>query len=178
MKKRRNKKAQVWVETIIYTLIALTMIGLVLSFVKPKIEEMQDKATIDQSIGMIKELDSIILEVVLGGAGNKRKVDLGIKKGVLKINADNDTIIFEMNSAHTYSEPGIDIYDEELLIHTEKKGKLNLVTLTMDYAGKYDLKIGGGVNKEIINKASLPYKLFISNKGKDEDKTIIDMEVK
>ena len=45
-----NKRGQVWVETVIYTLIALVMIGLVLSFVQPKIMELQDKATLQQSI--------------------------------------------------------------------------------------------------------------------------------
>ena len=38
-----KKRGQVWVETVIYTLIALALIGTVLAFVKPKVEEMQDK---------------------------------------------------------------------------------------------------------------------------------------
>jgi uncharacterized protein (UPF0333 family) len=46
MKKRagffaKNKRGQIWVETVVYTLIALVMIGLVLAFAKPKIEELQ-----------------------------------------------------------------------------------------------------------------------------------------
>ena len=56
MKKKRGKKnGQVWVETVIYTLIAFSLIAAVLAFVKPKIDELQDKAIIEQSIGMIKE---------------------------------------------------------------------------------------------------------------------------
>ena len=43
-----SKHGQVWVETVIYTLIAFALIGTVLTFVKPKIEEMQDSAIISQ----------------------------------------------------------------------------------------------------------------------------------
>ena len=47
--KRSDKKAQVWIETVIYTLIALALIGTVLAFVKPKIQEIQDKIVKIQS---------------------------------------------------------------------------------------------------------------------------------
>ena len=43
---KRGVNGQVWVETVTYTLIAIVMIGLVLSFAKPKIEELQDKTII------------------------------------------------------------------------------------------------------------------------------------
>ena len=57
-----KKKAQVWIETVTYTMIALVMIGLVLAFAKPKIEELQDKTIIEQSIKILNEFNSIILE--------------------------------------------------------------------------------------------------------------------
>ena len=55
-----KKRGQVWIETVTYTLVAFVLIGLVLSFVKPKIEELQDQAIIEQSTSMIKEIDSIL----------------------------------------------------------------------------------------------------------------------
>ena len=63
MKTRKllNTKGQIWIETVIYTLIIFVMIGLVLSFAKPKIEEMQDKAIIEQSIAMMKDIYSNFL---------------------------------------------------------------------------------------------------------------------
>ena len=36
-----KKRGQIWVETVIYTLIALILIGLVLTFITPKIKEIQ-----------------------------------------------------------------------------------------------------------------------------------------
>ena len=56
MKKGVKKRGQIWVETVIYTLIALVMIGTILAFALPKISEIQDKSTIEQSIIVIKDI--------------------------------------------------------------------------------------------------------------------------
>ncbi len=168
-----NKKGQIWIETVIYTLIAFVMIGLVLAYAKPKIEELQDKAIIEQSIAMVKDLDSLIL--TMGGPGNQRTFELGIKKGVLKIDGKKDLIVFEIEGKHTYSEPGIDIFDGNLIIHTEKRGKFNTVSLTRDYSEKYNITYQGKDELKSLSKSSIPYKLLISNKG--GDKIVIDIGV-
>ena len=120
------------------------MIGLVLSVVKPKIEEGQDKALIEQSLDIIKNINSIILDIKRA-PGNQRIIELGINKGNLKIDDINDRIIFEIESRYEYSEPGQDIQENTIgiNIHTEKIGKFNNVTLTKDYNQKYDLKYQG-----------------------------------
>src|SRR3989344_7977654 len=56
----RQTKGQIWVETVVYTLIAFTLIGLVLAFIKPKIEEIQDKGIVEQSVSVLQDMDSII----------------------------------------------------------------------------------------------------------------------
>ena len=170
---RKNRRGQIWVETVIYTLIAFVMIGLVLAFAKPEIEKFQDKAIIEQSIAMIKDIDSTIL--TMGGQGNQRIIELGIKKGVLKIDGKEDLIVFEIESRYTYSEPGEDILDGNLIIHTEKRGKFNIVTLTREYSEEYDIKYQGMDELKSLSKTSIPYKILISNKG--GDKTVIDIEV-
>jgi len=173
--KSLNKKGQVWIETVIYTLIIFVMIGLVLSFVKPKIEEIQDKAIIEQSIGMLEDIDHLILSLIQGGPGNKRLIELGIKKGILKIDGINDKIIFEIESAYTYSQPGTSISHGNIIAYTEKEGSFNRVTLTLDYHEGYDIKYKDKDELKLISKASVPYKVFISNEG--GDKTIINFEV-
>jgi len=179
MKRGINKKGQVWVETVIYTLIAFTMIGLVLSYAKPKIEEIQDKAIIEQSIDMMKEINEKIVEVKEGGAGNKREIILGMKKGILKIDGIEDKIFFEIESRYTYSQLGeniiVPLYAMDLIAHTEKKGKFNTVTLTMDYSEENNITYQGGDELKTISKAPTPYKLFFSNEG--GDKTIIDIKI-
>ena len=140
-----KKRGQVWVETVIYTLIALTIIGLFLSFAKPKIEEIQDKSIIDQSINMLEDINKLILSTVQGGAGNQRIVDLGIKKGSLEINSVNDQIIFRLDGRHTFTEPGVDgaegspINIGNIIATTQKIGNLNRVKLISNYSGIYNI---------------------------------------
>lgn len=161
----KNRRGQVWVETVIYTLVALAMIGLVLTFAKPKIEEIQDKALIEQSIKMIEDIDILIMGIVQGGSGNKRLLEVGIKKGVLKIDGENDKIVFEIEGKH--SEPGVKIEEGNLEIYTEKKGELHLVTITRDYNGIYNITYNGADKLKSITKSSTSYKLLISNEGGD-----------
>ena len=174
MKKRgMKKKGQIWIETVLYTLIAFVMIGLVLAYAKPKIEEFQDKAIIEQSISLIKGIDSTILTI--GASGNQRLVEIGIKKGELTIDGANDKIIFEMESRQTYSEPGVNISDGNLIIHTEKSGRYNLVTLTRDYKEQYDIKYEEKDESKTITKTSTSYQLLIVNQGGSP--TQINLEV-
>lgn len=165
---KKNKKAQVWVETVLYTLIAFVMIGLVLAYARPKIEELQDQAIIEQSISVIKNIDSIILTI--GSPGNQRLIELGLKKGSIKIDGENDKIFFELESKNTYSEPGIDVIDGNLIIRTEKTGDYNLITITRDYSGEYDIKYQNRDEVGLLTKTSTSYNLLISNKGGETTK--------
>lgn len=169
-------KGQVWIETVIYTLIAFVMIGLVLSFAKPKIEELQDRAILQQSTDMMKEIDSTISTI--GSAGNQRILEIGIKDGELKIDGVDNKIIFQMDSKDIYSEPGKIIKDGNVAVHTEKKTEYNIVTLTLDYSANYNIKFGGADEVKIISKATTPYKLYILNGGQDTNsKTILDISL-
>src|SRR3989344_4641577 len=91
---RGNKRGQIWVETVIYTLIAFSLMGLVLAFVVPKVEEIQDKGVIEQSIGVLQDIDSVIRG--LGGPGNQRVLELGIQKGSITIDSINEKIFFDL----------------------------------------------------------------------------------
>ena len=172
-----NKSGQIWMETVIYTLIAFVMIAAVLAIAQPKIEEIQDKAFIEQSLGVMKDINDIFLSLAQGGVGNKRIIELGIKKGNLKIDGTEDGLTFEIDSSYLYSEPGTGIYDGNILIYTKKKGDTYTVNMTQNYLN-YNITYRGSDEAKIISKASTPYQLFISNKGKDSsNKIIIDFEV-
>mgnify|MGYP001210057306 CR=1 FL=1 len=158
-----KKRGQVWIEVVIYTLISLTLIGAVLAFVAPKIEEIQDKAIIEQSITMMQNIDKTILSIE-GVAGNKRIIDLGLKKGTLKIDAQKDEIVFKIESKYIYSQPGEKINVGDLIALTEETGSLNKITLTSNYS-EYDLTYDGKNESKLITHASTPYKLSIENKG-------------
>ncbi len=170
-------KAQVWVETVIYTLIAFVMLGAVLAFVKPKIEEIQDKAIIEQTLGVIKDINTLILSVIQGGPGNKRIIEMEIKKGQLEIDGKNDRIVFKIESRYAYSEPGEDVPLGSVTAHTKKRGKFNIISLTSNYSGEYNITYKGGDNIKTITKSSTPYKLSISNNGRVGNYTLINIEV-
>lgn len=171
---RGNLRGQIWVETLIYTLIAFVMIGLVLFFASPKILEIQDKAIIEQSIEVMGEIDTIISGI--GTPGNKRVVELRIRKGELKINGTHDKLVFEIESKHVYSQPGEDIsIGGNIVVRTEEKGGFNIITLTRDYSAGYNITYQGEDKSKSITKSSTPYKLFISNKG--GDLLVIDFEI-
>lgn len=174
-----NKKGQVWVETVIYTLIAFSLIAAVLAFVKPKIDEIQDSAIIEQSIGLLKGIDATIRDIIQGGAGNKRKLEISLKQGSLIIDGKLDKIIFELDSNYIYSEIGKEIREGNLIIKTTEKGNLNLVKMERQYTEEgYNITFNGKDELKTINKAATSYSLFITNKGKNDlDKWEIDIEI-
>ena len=172
----RNRSAQVWVETVIYTLIAFVIIGLVLSYARPKINEIQDRAIIQQSIEMLKTIDLTILD--MGSAGNQRTPVVTIKKGDLKLDCVNNKIIFEMESQSEYTEAGRNVSDGNVIELTKKMTGDYLVTLTLDYSSGYNLTFNGDKVLKTISKASNPYKLTILNKGADANgKLMLDMSL-
>ncbi|MBR9702313.1 hypothetical protein GOV13_05330 [Candidatus Pacearchaeota archaeon] len=170
-------RGQVWIETVVYTLIAFIMIGSVLAFVKPEIEKIQDKAVIDQSSEMLNDINNIILDI--GVPGNQRLIEVGLKKGNLKIDGAGDKLIFEIESLYEYSEPGENVskVDGGIVAFTESQGKYNLITLTRDYGEAYNLTFDGQDSLKTITKSSTAYKLLISNEGEIANKITINMEV-
>lgn len=160
-----EKKAQVWIETVTYTLIAFVMIGLVLSFAKPKIEELQDKTIIEQSMKVMREIDSTILEVSEEGIGNKRRIEMSVKKGEFNINSSDDKIIFELQGRHMFSEPGESYNQGDLNITTTEYGTQYIVKVERDYSGVYNLTYNEGENSKIIGKSPTYYNLYVSNNG-------------
>ena len=67
-----KKKGQVWIETVIYTLIGISLIALVLAFVMPKLNEKKDKLVIEQAAGALRELESKIDETIENPPLNRR----------------------------------------------------------------------------------------------------------
>lgn len=172
----KSKRSQIWIETVIYTLIAFIMIGLVLGYVKPKIEELQDKAVIEQSVSMLETIDTTIL--TLGGTGNQRIIELGVKKGEFKIDATEDKLIFETESKYEYSEPEKAIHDGNIEIITKEQSKEYIVTLTLDYSGAYDITYDDSDELKTISKSPTAYKLIISNKGVGDGETLVQIDMK
>ncbi len=158
-----KKRGQIWVETVIYTLIAFIMIGLVLAFAGPRVTEIQDKTIVDQSVTIMEDIHTIVNEIK-NVAGNKRLVELTIQKGSFIIDGVNDRLVFEIKSSQTYSEPGKNISHGSVMVLTEDRGEYKLVTLTGNYSA-YDITFTGNDEIKTLNAASTPYKLYLTNEG-------------
>lgn len=175
-----NKKAQVWIETVIYTLIGLAVIGIVLTFATPKIEAIRDKAIIEQTINALSDIDNKIAEMS-AAVGNTRTLSLSLKKGELTFDCANNRIEFILrDTKYVYSQPNQDVSVMDLNIgkieaRTEQDGENN-IRLWIDYKTKLSLECG---NKEeiILSKASVPYSIFLDNKDLADGINVIEISV-
>lgn len=166
----KMKKGQIWVETVIYTLIGLVLIGVVLAVVTPKINEYKDRALIEQTMEAMNVVDSKIGEVVREGVGNKRVVDFRVRRGSLYFDLDNDEIIFELNDSKVvYSEPGKEVSIGRIsVLTTEGSSKYN-IQLKMKYNS--DLRMnrrgetGISTGSEKFTTASTPYRFYFEHFG-------------
>ncbi len=170
----KNKKAQVWIETVIYTVIGLAIIGIVLAIATPAIGRYRDRAVIEQTISVLNDLDSEVKEVEYYGLGNRRPFEFRIKEGILEINSQEDKISYVLEESRMeYSELGIDIEQGDITIRTEKKGDRFDIFLSLSYE---DINITYNKNEEkmIFQPTSTPYKIFIENLG--GEKTNINIQ--
>ena len=182
--KKFNKGGQVWVETVVYTLIGLVLISLVLAFATPAIQKQKDKALIEKTISAMTELDSAILSVKRTGTANTQPVDFLITEGTLKIDGLGNKTIFTLeNIKSPYSEVGrtVDVGSNMKVKTTENRKNYDVV-ITLDYTGAVDLKYGYETNDvgTVINtgeqsssfvKAQTPYRFIVENLGKDAPAT-------
>src|SRR3989344_8473343 len=136
---KMTRKAQIWIETVIYTLIGLAIIGILLNIVKPVIERKQDQILIENSMAMLENIKSAIEEVKYYGVGNTRTVEIQIKKGNLLFDSKSNMINFSAESRHKYSEPDQIVKKGGIGILTIPKTKTYDIILTLDYSNRIDL---------------------------------------
>ena len=160
-----HRKGQIWVETVVYTLIGLALIGLVLAILTPQIKEFRDRAIIEQTIESLNTIDSKIVEI-LDAPGNKRKVALTLERGTLFIDTFADELRFFLSDAHVrYSEPGASLDIGRITVTTQVHGELYNITLGIDYP--YNLTFDGADSPypEEFTPVSIPYDFFVENHG-------------
>lgn len=160
----RGVRGQVWVETVIYTLIGFAIIGLVLAGALPKINQKKDEMAISRSIEAIGEVDNKIYEVSRA-VGNRRVINLEVRKGTFIIDPVEDTISWVLDSSFAYSEVGMTVPFGNINVTTSQNGEYE-VTLKLGY--NMDLRYEG-VNEKRFDIAPTPYKVVIENAGRDEE---------
>jgi len=170
-----KKRGQVWVETVIYTLIGIALIGLVLAILTPKIKEFRDRSVIEQTIESLNVFDSKVVDV-LDATGNKRKVTFGLERGTIYVDSLNNTIRYVLDESNVrYSEPGLSLDIGRLNVTTIELTESYRITLSLNY--KYNITFDGKDSRdsEQFTPVSLPYEFFITNKGNVNNKPWIDI---
>jgi len=158
-----NKKAQIWVETVLYTVVILSIIAIVLSFAIPKIDQGRDRLIIEQSIGALKNLDETIYDAARQN-GNIRVIEFSLKRGTLDFDMAHNNITLHIQGLKSiYSEPNETIKDGDVLIKSVEGQKTNEIYLTISYQNSIDLKFEGQDNLVSLPSASLPYTFSIEN---------------
>lgn len=168
------RKGQVWVETVIYTLIGLALIGLVLAILTPKIKEFRDRSVIEQTIETLNTFDSKIIEI-LDAPGNKRKISLKLDRGSIVVDSLNNKLKYILEGSNVrYSEPGIELSLGRINVLTEELTETYKITLSISYTHNltYD---GADRNDETFSPVSIPYEFFVENRGLSNGKVWIDI---
>lgn len=164
-KENMNKKGQVWVETVLYTLITITLIGIALAFISPRITEAQDRALVEQTLSSLNTIDEKINEA-LQTTGSIRIVYLSLKKGELTINSRDDTInVLLSDLTKPYSEPGVEVREGRVRMLTTKGIKASSISLSLNYSGQANISYKGEENVQRFDASSTLYSFSIENKG-------------
>lgn len=165
---------QIWVETVIYTLIGLALIGLVLAILTPQIREFRDRSVIEQTIESLNTFDSKIIEI-LDAPGNKRKITFSLDRGEIIIDSLNNDIKYILDESNVrYSEPGIELSLGRIKVLTEELTETYKITLRIPYS--YNITYDGADrNNETFSPVSIPYEFFVENKGNINGNVWIDV---
>lgn len=175
---RMNKFGQVWIETVLYTLIGLALIGMVLAFTLPKITKTQERILVEQSLSSIKLLDQIINSVIENGPDNVRIYEINFKEGNLFIDSQKDMIYFQIDEMKDYySQPDVNIDDGRVKILSFGKKGSSSVKLTLNYTRYADITFDGKDVEQKITPSSTSYKVIVSNLGRLGDFPNIDIRL-
>jgi len=166
----KDKKGQVWIETVIYTLIGLALIGMILAFALPKITKTQEKILVEQTIESLKVLDQTIINVAESGEDNVRSFEISFKEGDLQIDAQNDSIYFILTGMDSYySQKDVVVTDGRVGILSSGNEDSSNVKIYLNYTGYADISYDGTEDAGKITRSPVAYKLLISNLGNSEE---------
>lgn len=173
-----KKRGQVWIETVLYTLIALVLIGIVLAFITPKLNDARDKAVVEQTIGALNVLDEKVA-AVLRAPGNVRIIDFTLRRGDLYIDSENNLIYITIaDLINPYSEPGSKIQEGRVSLLSEKGQKLSSISLTLNYSGTADIMYDEEEKNQKFGQATTPYRISIENKGDADSEGTPEINIK
>jgi len=122
-----NKKGQMWISVIIYTLVAVLALVLILNTGLPILNEMKDRAVFSKVKDAMLSLDSQITDVASQGEGSQAIVNLEIRDGQAFI--ENNQFIWEIDTTNEIVSPRTSSQIGNLIISSNA----NVKTYETDY---------------------------------------------
>jgi hypothetical protein len=159
-----EKRGQVWVETVIYTLIGLAILTTIIAVITPKISQVSDNIIITQTIEAMNKLNEQIRDT-LTYPGNQREVLVYVKKGEYTIDGFNNSIYYTLKNTNLkYSEPNATISEGDLTLITLPKGNKKYdIKIFLNYSS-FNLTYANKDSVEVLTSAPTAYSLLILNK--------------
>lgn len=168
---KSNLRGQVWVETVVYTLIGLTILGILLVASKPKLDEMKDRNLIDQAINSLGKIHEEVENVGSRARGNVRKIELNVGKGAFYINGTGDSLYWEIETGFMFSEENayftIGVANVTTIRASPWKTKLKV-----EYPN-YNITFNEQNNETEFFESSAPYTFYVERLGVDENGKVI-----
>lgn len=165
-------RGQVWLETVIYTLVGLALIALVLGIVTPRINDYRERGIIDQSIDVLNRIDSV-LEGISSSPGNARVVEVSINKGLMVVDSSSEMISFVFEDSVLYSEESVLTSIGRVQVLTETGNDGNRVSLFLNES-YFDISSDEAVKE--FQPASVPYRFRFENRGLNSTSGKIEIE--
>jgi len=171
-----KKRGQVWVETVIYVLIGLTIIAILIALITPRVKEMNDKAIVEQSINSLSSVDEKIYATLMSPS-SQREIDLYFRKGEYIINSEDNTISFSLKGTNLlYSQLNKTVRQGEIYILTSGKKDNYDIMLTLNYSS-FNVTFNGRDENKVLTASSTGYRLLVRNNGKVGDYTQININI-
>ena len=104
--KRRRKRGQIWVSTVLYVALGIVAMTLILGAGIPMITKMKERNTVIESKAIMHAISDAISTVVTEGPGSKRVLDpVIIKGGKLYFDVATNKVRWEMKTSAMMMEP-------------------------------------------------------------------------
>jgi type II secretory pathway pseudopilin PulG len=159
----KNKKAQVWIETAIYTLIGLTIIGILLGIAYPQIQKIQDRSALSQATGALNDLDEQV-SYITQSPGNIAVPKVKVSRGKYIINSSVDEITYILDdSILEYTELDTEIKQGNFYVKTIKYGKKYNIYITRRFSG-INITYKDNETNRYLEISPIPYNVKMESK--------------
>ena len=174
-----EKRGQIWVETMIYTLIGLTVISAVLGVAIPRINQYTDETILSKTTEAFLTLNKAMTETMTEATGNRREVEILIRKGEIFFEPNNNYIYYILRGTKfRYSQPDQVIKQGDITTLTKTNGRAYDIYLLLNYTSQnINMTVQGKKANQTLSKASAPYKLLLQNEGTLGDFTQVNIEI-